>query len=223
MEQLLALFQDLPAHLAIWTQQMGPWIYVVLFAIIFGETGLVIFPFLPGDSLLFAVGALTAVEGVLEFKVVFIVLTLAAALGDTTNYWIGRSLGRKLFTKPGSKIFNPKHLESTKHFYARHGRRTVFLARFLPILRTYAPFVAGLGRVPYAQFAAYSVSGSVVWIGAFLVVGNRFGNIEGVKRNFHFVIIAILVLSVIPIVLEFLRSRGRNHDAGRTGKGANVP
>ncbi len=205
---LISILQNLSAHLATWTQTMGPWIYILLFAIIFAETGLVIFPFLPGDSLLFAVGALTAVEGALDFKIVCLTLILAAALGDSTNYWIGRTLGRRLFKNPNSKVFNPRYLDSTKEFYERHGRRTIFLARFLPIFRTYAPFVAGLGHVPYLRFLSYSAAGSVVWIGLFLFVGNRFGNMETVKRNFHFVIIAILILSAVPIVLEFIRSRG---------------
>ncbi len=205
---LFSILKDLPGHLALWTQTMGPWIYVILFAIIFSETGLVIFPFLPGDSLLFAVGALTAVEGALDFKISAAVLVFASILGDSTNYWIGRGGGRKLFTNPHSRIFNPKHLESTQEFYRRHGRRTIFLARFLPIFRTYAPFVAGLGRVDYARFVTYSVSGSFVWIGLFLFVGNRFGNMEAVKSNFHLVIIAILFLSAVPIAIEVLRKRG---------------
>ncbi len=197
---------------------MGPSIYILLFAIIFSETGLVVFPFLPGDSLLFAVGALTAVAGALDFKTACLTLIAAAALGDTVNYWIGRRLGRKLFTNPSSRVFNPKHLESTQEFYERHGRRTIFLARFLPIFRTYAPFIAGLGRVPYSRFVGYSLSGSVVWISAFLIVGNRFGNIEVVKRNFHYVIIVILILSVVPIAIEFFRSRLKS----RAVKGAKI-
>lgn len=187
---------------------MGPWIYVLLFAIIFCETGLVVFPFLPGDSLLFAVGALTAVEGALDLPIICAVLVAAATLGDSTNYWIGRGAGRRLFTNPESRIFNPKHLESTQEFYQRHGRRTIFLARFLPIFRTYAPFVAGLGRVAYGRFVTYSFAGSVVWIGLFVFVGNRFGNMETVKHNFHLVIVAILILSAVPIALEILRKRG---------------
>jgi membrane-associated protein len=207
MDLLLGVLQNLPEHLATWTQTLGPWVYVLLFAIVFCETGVVVFPFLPGDSLLFAVGALTAVEGALDFKIAVLTLIAAATLGDTSNYWIGRGLGRRLFTNAESKIFNPKHLESTQEFYARHGRRTIFLARFLPIFRTYAPFVAGLGRVPYPRFLGYSLSGSIVWITLFVFVGNRFGNIETVKRNFHLVIIAILIVSAVPIALEFLRKR----------------
>jgi membrane-associated protein len=184
---------------------LGPWVYLLLYAIVFCETGVVVFPFLPGDSLLFAVGALTAVEGALDFKIAVVTLIAAATLGDTSNYWIGRLIGRRLFTDPNSRVFNPKHLESTHEFYARHGRKTIFLARFLPIFRTYAPFVAGLGRVPYPRFFGYSFSGSVVWISLFVFVGNRFGNIETVKRNFHLVVIAILVISALPIALEFAK------------------
>lgn len=222
MDTLLALLQDLPSHLADLTQTMGPWIYVILFAIVFCETGLVIFPFLPGDSLLFAVGALCAVENALDLKTSILVLIAAAVLGDSTNYWIGRSLGRKLFTRTDSKIFNPKHLESTQEFYQKHGRRTIFLARFLPIFRTYAPFVAGLGRVDYGRFLTYSVSGSIVWIGVFVTVGHRFGNLESVKRNFHYVIIAILILSAVPIALELLSKRRKARGKDKTtSPGAN--
>ncbi len=184
---------------------MGPWIYVLLFAIVFCETGVVIFPFLPGDSLLFAVGALTAIDGALDMKISILTLIAAATLGDSTNYWIGRKLGTRLFNRPDSKIFNPKHLESTTAFYERHGRKTIFLARFLPIFRTYAPFVAGLGRVPYPRFFSYSFAGSVVWITVFVIIGNRFGNMESVKNNFHLVIVGILAVSALPIALEILR------------------
>jgi membrane-associated protein len=205
MTQLLDLIQHLPEHLSIWTQTMGPWIYVVLFAIVFCETGVVVFPFLPGDSLLFAVGALTAINGALDLKISILTLIAAATLGDTSNYWIGRLVGTKLFTNPNSKIFNPKHLQSTNEFYERHGRKTIFLARFLPIFRTYAPFVAGLGRVSYPRFLAYSFAGSVVWISIFIFVGNRFGNMESVKNNFHFVILGILAVSALPIAIEVLK------------------
>ena len=205
MDQLLNIIQHLPELLATWTQTMGPWIYILLFAIVFCETGVVVFPFLPGDSLLFAVGALTAIDGGLDLKISIVLLIAAASLGDSSNYWIGRNLGRRIFTNPDSKIFNPKHLQSTNEFYERHGRKTIFLARFLPIFRTYAPFVAGLGRVPYPRFFGYSFAGSIVWITLFLVVGNRFGNIESVKHNFHLVIIGILAVSALPIALEVLK------------------
>lgn len=188
---------------------MGPWIYVLLFAIVFCETGVVIFPFLPGDSLLFAVGSLTALEPGLDFKLAVAVLILAATLGDSSNYALGRYFGRRLFTNPHSRIFNPKHLESTQAFYEKHGRRTIFLARFLPIFRTYAPFVAGIGRVPYLRFLTTSFAGSVVWISLFVFVGNRFGQLEAVKRNFHLVIIAILIVSALPIAFELLSKRKR--------------
>ena len=209
MHELFELVQHLPEHLSTWTQTMGPWIYVLLFAIVFCETGVVIFPFLPGDSLLFAVGALTALEGALDVRVSSLILIAAATLGDSSNYWIGRIFGRKLFTNPNSKIFNPSHLQSTNEFYERHGRKTIFLARFLPIFRTYAPFVAGLGQVSYPRFLSYSFAGSVAWITLFVFVGNRFGNMESVKNNFHFVILGILAISALPIALEVLKKLSR--------------
>jgi membrane-associated protein len=204
---VLAIFQDLPGHLTAWTQSMGPWIYVLLFAIIFAETGLIVTPFLPGDSLLFAVGALTAVEGGLSLWVCVVLLIIAAILGDAVNYSVGRWLGAKAFRNPNSKVFNPAHLEKTQAFYLKHGGKTIILARFVPIIRTYAPFVAGMGRMEYAKFASFNVVGAIAWIGLFTVGGHLFGNLESVKRNFHIVILAILVLSVLPVVIEVLKAR----------------
>lgn len=186
---------------------MGPWIYVLLFAIIFAETGLIVTPFLPGDSLLFAVGALTAVEGGLSLSLCIGLLIVAAILGDAVNYSVGRWFGARLFRNPDSKIFNPKHLEKTQSFYVKHGGKTIILARFVPIIRTYAPFVAGMGRMAYGKFASYNVVGAIAWIALFIVGGHLFGNLESVKRNFHIVILAILVLSVLPIAIEFYKAR----------------
>lgn len=205
----LVVIKDLPGHLAMWTQSMGPWIYVLLFAIIFAETGLVVTPFLPGDSLLFAVGALTAVEGGLSLWLCSVLMIVAAILGDAVNYSIGRWAGSRLFTKSDSRFFNPAHLERTQEFYVRHGGKTIILARFLPILRTYAPFVAGLSRMNYGKFAVYNVTGAFVWILLFLVAGHYFGNIPQVKTNFHYVIAAIIVISALPAVIEVLRARRR--------------
>ncbi len=207
ISQILAVFQDLPGHLALWTQSMGPWIYVLLFAIIFAETGLIVTPFLPGDSLLFAVGALTAVEGGLNLTACLALLIVAAILGDAVNYTVGRWFGAKLFTNPNSKIFNPEHLQKTQAFYEKHGGKTIILARYVPIIRTYAPFVAGMGRMSYGKFASYNVIGAITWIVLFIVGGNIFGNLESVKRNFHIVILAILVVSVLPIAIEFIKAR----------------
>jgi len=186
---------------------MGPWVYVLLFAIIFAETGLIVTPFLPGDSLLFAIGALTAVEGGLSLSLCLGLLIIAAILGDAVNYSVGRWLGTRLFKNPNSKIFNPDHLKKTQGFYIKHGGKTIILARFVPIIRTYAPFVAGMGHMNYGKFASYNVVGAVLWIALFTIGGHLFGNLESVKRNFHIVILAILVLSVLPIAIEFLKAR----------------
>ncbi len=198
---------------------MGPWIYVALFAVIFCETGLVVTPFLPGDSLLFALGALTAVssaageagtiaqESVLNFSLLAGLLILGAIMGDMVNYTIGRWLGMKLFKNPNSKILNPANVNRTHEFYEKHGGKTVVIARFLPILRTYAPFVAGVGRMRFTHFASFSVFGGILWILSFLTLGHYFGNQPIVKANFQYVILAIVVISVIPAVIEVLRVR----------------
>jgi len=219
---LLAVFQDLPTHLAQWTAMMGPWIYILMFLIIFAETGLIVTPFLPGDSLLFALGALTAVtsttavggeevtRAALDFKLLLILLIIAAVLGDMVNYSVGRWIGLKLFTNPNSKIFNPEYLRRTQEFYDRHGGKTIVLARFIPIIRTYAPFVAGLGRMKYRTFAFYNVLGGVIWISVFLTAGHYFGNIPHVKKHFQYVILAIIVISVLPVVIEYFRAKRKS-------------
>ena len=204
---ILDLLHDLPGHLALWTATMGPWFYVLMFGIIFAETGLVITPFLPGDSLLFALGALTAIEGGRDFTTLATVLIAAALIGDTVNYSFGRWVGPKIFRNPDSKILNPKHLKRTHEFYEKYGGKTIVLARFLPILRTYAPFSAGLAQIPYFRFLGYSIFGGVIWILSFLTVGHFFANRPEVKANFHYVVLAIIVISLIPIVIEFIRAR----------------
>lgn len=203
----LAVFQDLPGHLTEWTAQMGPWIYVLMFLIIFAETGLIVTPFLPGDSLLFALGALTAIEGGLNLTALAILLIIAAILGDAVNYSVGRWFGLRLFNNPNSKVFNPAHLAKTQKFYEKHGGKTIVLARFMPIVRTYAPFVAGLSRMSYTHFGLYNIAGGVVWILSFLLAGHFFGNIPQVKTNFHYVIGAIIIVSVLPAVIEIWRAR----------------
>jgi membrane-associated protein len=207
LTQFMAIIQDMPGHLALWTQSVGAWIYVLLFAIIFAETGLIVMPFLPGDSLLFAVGAITSVEGGLNIWLTAVLLCIAAVLGDAVNYGVGRWLGPRIFSKSGSKLFNPNHLLRTEAFYAKHGGKTILLARFMPIIRTYAPFVAGLSRMGYMKFAAYNVAGGLAWVLLFLLAGHLFGNIPQVKTNFHYVIAAIILVSAIPAVVEFLRAR----------------
>lgn len=215
MDQLIAFFSyliDLFVHLDVHLNELvitfGGWVYGILFLIIFCETGLVVTPFLPGDSLLFATGALAAIEGSpLDIKIVAVLLYCAAVLGDSTNYFIGRHIGPKIFAAESSWILNKKHLLTAQAFYERHGGKTIILARFIPIIRTFAPFVAGVGRMNYKKFLTYSVSGSLLWIPPFLFGGYFLGNLPSVKRNFHVIIVVILVISVLPGVLHYLKSR----------------
>src|ERR1700732_4639670 len=183
----------------------GYWIYALLFLIIFAETGLVVTPFLPGDALLFTVGTLTAESGPLNLPIILVLLTLAGILGHTTNYWIGNKIGQKLFSNPKSRIFNRKHLEQTHAFYERHGAKTIVLSRFIPLIRTFAPFVAGMGSMSYRKFFGYNVVGAFVWVFGVVLLGHYFGNIPYVHKNFCLVILAIVVVSMIPFALEILR------------------
>ena len=186
-------------------QTYGGWTYLILFGIVFLETGLVVTPFLPGDSLLFAAGALAA-KGAMDVRLLFVLLAVAAILGDSVNYWIGRAVGPRVF-RENVRFLNRKHLDRTHRFYEKHGGKTIFLARFIPIVRTFAPFVAGVGTMSYARFWAYNVVGGVVWVGGFLLAGYWFGNLPVVKNNFSLVILGIIVVSVLPIVYEVLRAR----------------
>jgi membrane-associated protein len=196
----------LDTHLDALIQGYGVWTYLILFVIIFCETGLVATPFLPGDSLLFAVGTFAA-RGSLDLALVLLVLSVAAVLGDTANYWIGHAVGPRVFHKEGVRFLNRKHLERTHEFYERHGGKTIIIARFVPIIRTFAPFVAGIGRMSYGRFIAYNVFGGVGWVALLTLGGYFFGNIPIVKKNFSIVIMAIIVVSVLPGVIEFLRQR----------------
>lgn len=180
--------------------------YAILFAIIFCETGLVVTPFLPGDSLLFAIGALSA-KGALDVYTIAFLLMLAAIIGDSTNYWIGYHIGPKVFHSETSRWLNRAHLERTNAFYAKYGVKTVIIARFMPIVRTFAPFVAGIGRMYYPRFLFFSVLGSFLWIGLFVAAGYLFGNIPVVKRNFTLVVLAIIFLSILPALIEAWRAR----------------
>jgi membrane-associated protein len=210
IQQLLDIFFHLDAHLNVWAGLLGPWLYLVLFAIIFCETGLVIMPLLPGDSLLFAVGALASIEGSpLHPGMLAGLLIIAAVAGDALNYAIGFRLGPKVFSRENSRFLNREHLLRTQAFYNRHGGKTIFLARFVPIIRTFAPFVAGIGKMGYPRFCMFNATGGVCWVLAFLLGGYYFGNVPVIKRNFHFVIVAIIIISVLPAVFEFLRSRRR--------------
>ena len=193
-------------HLAELTAAYGPWIYGILFLIIFCETGLVVTPFLPGDSLLFVAGAI-ATQDAMNIHLMVILLIIAAVLGDAVNYSIGRFFGVRLFANPDSKIFRRRHLEITQTFYARHGGKTIILARFVPIVRTFAPFVAGMGHMPYRRFAAYNVVGAIAWVTLFSYAGYFFGNLPMVQSNLHYLIVAIIFVSILPGVIEILRHR----------------
>jgi membrane-associated protein len=202
------VFLHLDQHLNEWAAALGPWLYVVLFLIVFCETGLVVTPFLPGDSLLFAVGALASLEGSpIGLPQVAALLIVAAVIGDAVNYSIGAYLGPAVFTSERSRLLNKQHLVRTQLFYERHGGKTIFLARFVPIIRTFAPFVAGIGRMRYGYFATYNVTGAFTWVLGFLIAGYFFGQIPAVKRNFQIVILGIIVVSLIPVVTEFVRAR----------------
>lgn len=197
-------------HLAELTAAYGPWIYGILFLIIFCETGLVVTPFLPGDSLLFVAGAI-ATQDAMNIHLMVILLIIAAILGDAVNYSIGRFFGVRLFANPDSKIFRRRHLEITQTFYARHGGKTIILARFVPIVRTFAPFVAGMGHMPYRRFAAYNVVGAIAWVTLFSYAGYLFGNLPMVQSNLHYLIVAIIFVSILPGVIEILRHRRAAH------------
>jgi membrane-associated protein len=199
-------FLHLDRHLAEVIQAYGTWTYGLLFAIVFLETGLVVTPFLPGDSLLFAAGSFAAL-GALDVSFLFVLLSAAAVLGDSVNYAIGHFLGPKVFHYERSRFFNPDHLRRTHEFYEKYGGKTIIIARFVPIVRTFAPFVAGIGAMSYPRFLAYNVFGGVLWVSVCLFAGFFFGNLPFVRRNFSLVIIVIIVLSVLPALVEYLRHR----------------
>ncbi|HEX2201968.1 MAG TPA: DedA family protein [Longimicrobium sp.] len=198
-------FRHLDTHLETLTSQYGAWTYGILFAIIFCETGLVVTPFLPGDSLLFAAGAL-ATSGSLNVVFMWVLLMIAAVAGDTVNYWVGHQVGVRVF-KPDAKILKTAYLEKTEHFFEKYGGKTIILARFMPIVRTYAPFVAGASRMNYPKFLLYNVVGGFIWVTLFVWAGFFFGNIPFIKRNFEYVVIVIILLSVAPAIWEYVRHR----------------
>jgi membrane-associated protein len=204
--ELITGFIDVVLHLDKYLQWLvtnyGGWIYLILFLVIFCETGLVVTPFLPGDSLLFVAGAVAAGGG-MYVHTLFAVLVLASFLGDNTNYWIGRFVGPRVF----GRLLKPQHLQRTQEFYERHGGKTVLIARFVPIVRTFAPFVAGVGRMVYPRFVAYAFGGAVLWIGSLVFAGYFFGNLPFVRENLSFVILAIVLISIMPGVIEVARGR----------------
>jgi membrane-associated protein len=204
----LDIIVHLDKHLGLVIQHYGFWTHLLLFVILFCETGLVITPFLPGDSLLFAAGAFAAL-GSLDLTWLALSLPLAAMIGDSSNYWIGRITGPKVFSSGESRLLNRKHLERTHRFYLKYGGKTVIIARFMPIVRTFAPFVAGVGAMAYRRFILYSIGGSIGWVLIFILGGYFFGNIPVVKANFTLVILAIIVISLCPGIIEYVRGRCR--------------
>ena len=209
---LLTAFIDivlhLDTHLLALTQQYGVWVYAILFLIIYCETGLVVTPFLPGDSLLFVAGALCGM-GALQLELLVPLLVLAAFSGDNTNYWIGRLVGLRLISRANSRFIKREHLDKTHAFYEKHGGKTIIFARFVPIIRTFAPFVAGIGLMRYRLFMMFSALGSVLWIASLTVAGYLFGNIPVVKNNLTLIIVGIIVITLLPALREFIRHRKR--------------
>ena len=193
-------------HLQELVNNYGNWIYAILFAIVFCETGLVVLPFLPGDSMLFAAGTIAAV-GDMDIFVLIGLLIVAAVLGDFVNFEIGKHFGQKLFSNPNSKIFKQSYLQKTHDYYERYGGRTIIIARFIPIVRTFAPFVGGMGNMNYAQFARYNIVGAVLWVVSFTTLGYFFGQLPFVKEHFSWIMIAIIVISVVPMIVEIIRHR----------------
>lgn len=200
--KFMEIVLHLDKYLGIIIAQYGLWTYLLLFGIIFAETGFIFTPFLPGDSLLFASGTMAGI-GILNIWVLFIIFVLAATLGDTCNYWIGKYLGIKFFEK--SRWVNKKHLIRTKKFFKKYGSETIILARFMPIIRTFAPFLAGIGRMDYWKFLTYNVIGAILWVGVFTFGGYYFGGLEFVQNNFSLVLITIIILSFIPVIIHFMR------------------
>jgi membrane-associated protein len=206
LKSLIEILLHLDVHLDLAIRDYGIWTYGILFFIIFLETGLVVFPFLPGDSLLFAGGTFAAL-GSLDVWWLVIFLSIAAIAGDTVNYWIGYAAGPKVFKRERSRFLNKKHLHRTHQFYEKYGGKTIILARFITIIRTFAPFVAGIGSMTYGRFIIYNISGGISWVLIFVFAGYFFGNIPFIRHNFSLVIIAIILLSILPGIIEFLRHR----------------
>lgn len=204
--QLMDFILTIDQHLAVFLQDYGMWIYGILFLIIFVETGLVVMPFLPGDSLLFAAGALAAVTGAINPILLIILLSLAAVLGDTLNYHIGKYIGPKVFVI-NSRWINHQHLVNTQKFFATHGKKTIILARFIPFARTFAPFVAGAGSMNYRHFLSYNVIGGCLWIMSFVLLGYFFGNQPVIKDNFTYAIFGIIIFSISPVIFSFIKQK----------------
>lgn len=206
ISRIIDFVLHLDKHLSVLIQDYGVWTYLILFLVIFCETGFVVTPFLPGDSLLFAAGTFAAAKA-LNVWWLFFILSAAAIIGDTVNYWIGYFVGPKVFHKEKTRFFKKEYLERTHRFYEKYGAKTIIIARFVPIIRTFAPFVAGIGSMSYWKFISYNVIGGIGWVAIFVFGGYFFGNIRFVKNNFSFVIIAIIIISMIPAAVEFFRHR----------------
>lgn len=208
--QVISFLIDFVLHMDRYLGQIvtdtGLWTYVILFVVIFIETGLVVTPFLPGDSILFAAGALIAAQGVLDIKVLYILMVIAAIAGDTANYWIGHYIGPRVFHEK-SRFLKKEYLDRTHAFYEKHGGKTILLARFIPIIRTFAPFVAGVGEMSYGHFLSYNAVGGIIWPALFLFGGYYFGNIPFIKEHFSLVVIAIVLISLVPAVVEVLKNK----------------
>jgi membrane-associated protein len=206
MSQFIDIILHLDQYLATWIPMFGPWIYVLMFLVIFCETGLVVTPFLPGDSLLFALGAMTSIGGGLDLSILLISLTIAGILGDTANYHIGKYLGPKVFEKK-NRFFKQEYLIQTQAFYDQWGAFTIVAARFAPIARTFAPFVAGIGGMNYKKFISYNVLGAIAWVFTFILAGHFFGNLPLVKRNFHIVIFGVIFVSILPMLVPWFKKK----------------
>ncbi len=202
---VLDFFLHLDKHLGTAIGLLGPWVYALLFTILFLETGLVVTPFLPGDSLLFAVGTFAAL-GLLDVKLAFVLLVVAAVVGDAVNYHIGGAVGTRAF-RANSRFLKKEYLEQTHEFYERHGGKAVILGRFVPIVRTFVPFVAGIGAMTYRKFVVYNVVGALLWVGIFLALGYFFGNIPIIKQNFHYAVVGVILVSILPILYETWKRR----------------
>ncbi len=203
ISDLILHFDDQLANII---NSFGVFTYIILFLIVFAETGLVIMPFLPGDSLLFIVGTLAG-SGYLNIWVVYFTLLIAAILGDTVNYWIGHHLGKRVFSKGNTRIFNQKYLEKTQEFYIKHGGKTIILARFIPIIRTFAPFVAGVGKMHYKTFFLYNVAGAFIWVTSLTFAGYFFGGLPFIRENFEYAVIGIVLVSLLPVLIEYVKHK----------------
>lgn len=209
LQNLAGIFLHLDKNLALIITQYGVLTYLFIFIIIFFETGVVVTPFLPGDSLLFAAGTLS-VSGGLNVYLLFIVLALAAILGDTVNYWIGRIVGPRIFLQRRIPFLKKEHLTRTEKFYEKYGGKAIILARFIPIIRTFAPFVAGIGKMSYVKFILFNIAGGIAWVAIFIFGGYFFGNLPLVKNNFHLAIVAIIVISLLPVIIEYINHKRRH-------------